>query len=276
MKQRTRVLIVLLIIGLAVPSPLLAQLANARVPQEPSPAPPADNRIDAREVFETFRQKHPGLVERLDGEAAARGWQPTDHFEGFKERTRPGTVRLRPVGGMQNEYMNGWDGDISIWYWKDSNTANVEYRVVTRSYQTGEDLLVEGSFHPYSDHDGQNDWFEVRGGDRWESLQERTRQGFNGGGQLQHVAFGAVLQTTTEQRRCMRRCLSQKMRNVLISASVMTGGSLIHCGRAAAMSAIGFGVGFFGCVGVAALVGTGGGLVHQFMIADDCKTQCGV
>jgi hypothetical protein len=266
----------LLIVGLAVPPPLLAQPPRATGAVEPQPATPADNRIDARAVFEAFRRKHPGLLERLDQEAAARGWQPTDHFEGFKERTQPGTVRVRPIGGMQNEYMNGWDGDISIWYWQDSNTANVEYRVITRSYQTGEDLIVEGSFRPYSDHDGQNDWFEVRGGDRWGSLQERTRQGFNEGGRLLQVAFGGALQTATEQRRCMRRCLSQKIRNVLISASVMTGGSLVHCGRAAAMSGIGFGIGFFGCVGVAALVGTGGGLVHQFMIADDCKTQCGV
>ena len=276
MQHRKQGLIVLLIIALAAPAPLLAHGARVGVPGQGAPAAQGDNRIDAKAVFEAFRRKHPGVLERLDEEAAARGWQPTDHFEGFKERARPGAMRVRPIGGMQNEYMNGWDGDISIWYWKDSNTANVEYRVITRSYQTGEDLVVEGSFRPYSDHDGQNDWFEVRGGDRWGSLQERTRQGARESGRLMHVGLGAAQQITTDQRRCIRRCLGQKMRNVLISASVMTGGSLMHCGRAAAMSGIGFGIGFFGCVGVAALVGTGGGLVHQFMIADDCKTQCGV
>ena len=279
MKQRMRAVIVLLIIGLAEPAPVLAQASRVRVPLKSQP--PAENRIDGKAVFATFRQAHPEVFKEAYNEALARGWKPTDSFEGYKEHSRPGAVRKRPSGGMQDEYMSGWDGDISIWYWKDSNTANVEYWITVRSYETGEDLMVEGSYRPWSDYDGANDWFQVKGGSRWTSLGERTRYGKRElDMEKQRLAQVALMlmdvQLTTEQRRCQRRCLSSKMANVARTAAWATGASIVGCGRAAAMSGPGFGMAFFGCVGVGALVGTGAGLVSQFMISEDCKTQCGI
>lgn len=279
MRKRMRGLIALLVIGVAEPVPLLAQQSATGAPVKTEPA--VDNRINAKGVFETFRQAHPQAFKEAYDAAIARGWKPTESFEGYKERSRPGAVRKRPAGGLQDEYMNGWDGDISIWYWQDSNTANVEYWITVRSYQTGEDLLVEGSYRPWSDYDGANDWFQVKGGSRWTSLGERTRDGRRELDKERHrlaqVAFMLMsVQLTTEERRCQRRCLSSKLANVARTAAWTTGASILGCGRAAAMSGPGFGIAFFGCVGVGALVGTGAGLVSQFMMSEDCKTQCGV
>lgn len=280
MKQGMRGLIVLLITGLVVPTPLLAQTARPQAPAEPLPAPQADNRIDAREVFETFRRAHPEVYKAAYDAAIARGWTPTESFEGYRERSAPGSVRKRPAGGFQHDYMSGWDGDISIWYWSDGNPDNIEYKIITRSYQTGEDLIVEGSYRPWSDYDGANDYFNVRGGTRWDSLGRTTREGFNRQDEQRRLALVAntvmAVQLTATQRRCQRRCLSGKMANVARTAAWATGASIVGCGRAAAFSGPGFGISFFGCVGLGALLGTGAGLVNQFMISEDCKTQCGV
>src|SRR5687768_17542675 len=103
MKHGMRGLIVLLIIGLVVPTPLLAQTAPTRVPAEPLAAPQTDNRIDAREVFEAFRRAHPEVYKQAYDAAIARGWTPTESFEGYRERSAPGSVRKRPMGGFQHD-----------------------------------------------------------------------------------------------------------------------------------------------------------------------------
>lgn len=225
----------------------------------------AAERVAAgRHIFDEVRTRYPQLYEQAIARARARGWKPTEIYEGVHVPGQSDRMRKVPVVLRDHQdYASVWGGEIAVWYWEDGNPYNFEYQLYVRSYQTGEDAWVEGSFEPTSDWDGWHRWFGLIGGTRYSRERQYLEARFGGGGQVSDA-----------KRRCVGECLKGKVEDAFRSAGRAASVSLLSCIPAVFSPAPG--AGYFFCIGSFMFGSLAQTLIDKFLFQDDCQLECGV
>ncbi len=128
-----------------------------------------------RSIWERIRLANAAELAVAQAQMLARGWKPTARYDGVVLSRRAKAVPgITPIG-WQQDFWSDESGEVAVWYWDNGDPSDVEFELYVKSYQTGEDVIVEGSYYDTGQWDvTELRWFNYVGGSAYRDfIRER-------------------------------------------------------------------------------------------------------